>query len=357
MNHAVAIICPTHDRGPAIGATIASVQAQTVSDWELLVVADGCRDQTAAVVRALAEEDPRVRLLETDRWYGHPSEPRNIGTAAARSETIAYLDHDDEWRPDHLACALGELSTRSPMVASGYEQVDAAGTALARSNNLELVWHEQIQELGPLFEPSRVVLRREVVEEVGGWRSGVGLEDWDLWLRLADAGHRFRTHVRRTALLLQDTRTRRYSTIRPHRLPLGQFEDPRQASSCRRELQSPHVFARLSSAAVEDVSAWYSELEASGSLVLPTGVTGPVATLLEGTSTEDFRSQFDDLVLLQRGRAIEISIPLWSATSESAARVASRLAGVHGRQFRIIAEIIRQYGGEPGVPASSKTWP
>ncbi|TWV47006.1 glycosyltransferase family 2 protein, partial [Streptomyces misionensis] len=109
----VSVVCPTYNRSRAITRTIDSVRAQTVGDWELLVVSDGCDDDTEDWVARAAAEDPRVRLLRVART-GHPSGPRNAGLAAARGAYIAYLDHDDTWHPHHLRVALGLLETGAP---------------------------------------------------------------------------------------------------------------------------------------------------------------------------------------------------------------------------------------------------
>src|SRR3954471_14883282 len=117
----VSVICPTYNRSRLILKTIDSVLRQTMADWELLVVSDGCTDDTEEWVRRAGQDDPRVRLHRIER-SGHPAAPRNHGLAHARGRLIAYIDHDDLWHPDHLAQALAALDqTGADLVAGGSE--------------------------------------------------------------------------------------------------------------------------------------------------------------------------------------------------------------------------------------------
>lgn len=343
----VTVVCPTYNRGPALEATLRSALDQSLRELEVVVVADGCTDDTVDVVRRLSRADRRLRVVETTEPYGHPAKPRNLGAALGAGDLVAYLDHDDVWRADHLARAVRLVENGADVVASGYEHVVEDGTVTARSNVLELFWHPEIQELGPLFEPSRVLLRRGVLDGVGGWRPGVGLEDWDLWLRLADAGRRFATHVERTVRLLQHGASRRHATSRPHRFTLGRFAAAPAASACARTLRSSAVQVQLDEAAVDDIRQWYARLEGSGALVTPQGHDGGVEAALSATPRSDVRSLFDGLVVLQRRDGFDLALPLWSATGEGADRVRRRLAAVHAGQMRLITDVVTEAGGVP----------
>ena len=97
----VSIVMPTYNRADTIQRAIASIHAQSWSDWELIVVDDGSTDGTRS---RLAGLDPRVRLLRHDNQG--VTAARNTGLAAAKGELIAFLNSDDEWLPHHLALAV-----------------------------------------------------------------------------------------------------------------------------------------------------------------------------------------------------------------------------------------------------------
>lgn len=95
----VSIVIPAYNSAALIGATLRSVQAQTMCDWEAIIVDDCSKDDLAGVIDGFA--DPRFRLIR-HQVNGGASAARNTGIAAARGRFIAFLDADDLWRPDKL---------------------------------------------------------------------------------------------------------------------------------------------------------------------------------------------------------------------------------------------------------------
>src|SRR5262245_58991929 len=107
----VSILIPLFDGEAFIGESLASVRAQTVEDWEAIVVDDGSSDGGAAIAAEAAARDARIRLLR--QANAHTQAARNTALAAARGEWIALLDQDDVWLPEKLARQL-DLAARQP---------------------------------------------------------------------------------------------------------------------------------------------------------------------------------------------------------------------------------------------------
>lgn len=100
----VSIIMPVKDREHIVGTAIASIQAQTYEEWDLYVIDDGSTDGTRAVLDELAAADPRIHVLSnTGRGV---SAARNAGIDAATGRYLAFLDSDNEWRPDYLTLMM-----------------------------------------------------------------------------------------------------------------------------------------------------------------------------------------------------------------------------------------------------------
>ncbi len=350
----VTVICPTFNRSRAILDTIESVRAQSVSDWELLVVSDGCTDDTDHHVRRAAARDARVTLLRTSR-HGHPAGPRNVGLAAARGPVIAYLDHDDRWLPTHLSAVLDRIDSGAALVATGARRCTATGTSVGSPTAADVLWHPELQLMAPLFEPSRVAHRRGVAERAGRWRDGAGLEDWDLWLRIADSGIGFRTVAEPTVTLTVDPTTRRHRTARRHILPLAEFTDAAQAAAARDALRDTSHHDDLRAACLADTREWMSRIAAEPAFVRPAGWHGdPVAETIRSLRAS-WQWPADDLVVsAARGRYV-VGAMLWCADRGHAARIGDLTRRVHPRQLALIRAITG--GRAPGERVARRSEP
>src|SRR5499426_4535699 len=100
----VSIIMPTFNRADTIGRAIRSVQAQTFTEWELIVVDDGSTDDTVALIEGC---DPRLKLIRQKNQG--TAGARNTGLRASAGSYIAFLDSDDEWLPHHLELCVSFL--------------------------------------------------------------------------------------------------------------------------------------------------------------------------------------------------------------------------------------------------------
>lgn len=113
---AISVVMAAYNGAALIEETLASLQAQTFGDFEVIVVDDCSTDDTRDVVRAWP--DPRVRLVTMDR-NGGPVLARNRGFGEARGRYIAALDHDDICRPDRFARQYAYLEAHPDTVLLG----------------------------------------------------------------------------------------------------------------------------------------------------------------------------------------------------------------------------------------------
>jgi glycosyltransferase involved in cell wall biosynthesis len=102
----VSIVVPTYNRVELLPVTVRSIQEQTFTDWELILVDDGSTDDTERWAHCLDEP----RMLYVRRHHSASiAATRNAGVRQARGEWIAFLDSDDRWLPDKLAQQLARL--------------------------------------------------------------------------------------------------------------------------------------------------------------------------------------------------------------------------------------------------------
>jgi len=104
MEDLVSIIMPSYNTARYISDSIKSVQAQTHTNWELLIVDDCSTDDSVAVIRSFA--DPRIILLQNEKNSG-AAISRNYALREARGKWIAFLDSDDTWSPEKLEKQIG----------------------------------------------------------------------------------------------------------------------------------------------------------------------------------------------------------------------------------------------------------
>ena len=94
----VSIITPCYNSAAYISRAIASVQAQSISEWEMIVVDDGSDDDSAVIVNQVNKVDPRVKILQKEN--GGSASARKLGLLYAKGEYIQFLDAYDTISPD-----------------------------------------------------------------------------------------------------------------------------------------------------------------------------------------------------------------------------------------------------------------
>lgn len=192
---AVSVLMPVRNGAATLAACLDSIQAQTLADFELLVMDDGSTDGTGDLVSARARGDGRIRVS---------SGPRrglvaclNAGLELARAPLVARMDGDDIMDPERLALQRDFLEEHPDVavVASRVEAFPADGTGAGMEEYLR--WQnacvarqalrDEIYVECPITHPS-AMFRRDAVLDAGGYRDGDFPEDYELWLRLTQRG-------------------------------------------------------------------------------------------------------------------------------------------------------------------------
>ncbi len=187
----VSVVIATYNWSSVLRHAIASVLAQRYANLELIVVGDGCTDDSEEVVGRFS--DPRVRWHGLAVNSGSQSAPNNAGLELARGTYVAYLGHDDLWLPSHLQRLVPALEHRGAGIGmSVCQAVGPPGSNVRR--------HAGVLPFYPhrWCPPSALVHRRDLGLAVGGWRDYrelVDPPDQEFVSRLAGTGARV-AHVR-----------------------------------------------------------------------------------------------------------------------------------------------------------------
>lgn len=183
----ISVIIPAYNAERTILATIASVQKQTFSDFEIVVIDDGSTDRTSELVKSIGDE--RIQVFSYPN--GGVCAARNRGISHATGEFIAPLDSDDLWTSDKLELQLAALQ-KHPKAGVAY-----SWTSDFLDGQEEIFCHYDpvlfegnvLSELlirNFLNSGSNPLIRRKAIESVGEFDPACTLfEDWDFYLRLA----------------------------------------------------------------------------------------------------------------------------------------------------------------------------
>ena len=109
----VSVIMPMFNAENTIKEAVASVQAQTYENWEMLVIDNCSTDSSRDLVKGSIRQDSRISLIDSDYNSGGPARPRNIGIKNARGKYLAFLDSDDLWSADRLKKGVEFLEENS----------------------------------------------------------------------------------------------------------------------------------------------------------------------------------------------------------------------------------------------------
>ncbi len=177
---AVSVVIPSFRGGPFLREAIASVQAQSLKDFELIVVLDGCQEDLSD----LEESDGRLRVFRQPNRGASIS--RNVGIRLARSELVALLDDDDRMLPGRLLAQREVMS--DPHLGACHTQfriIDSAGAVIGAGASKQSRYVDYLRGDGAILVSSTMV-RKVLAQDVGGFNPLYSLgEDLDFLYRLS----------------------------------------------------------------------------------------------------------------------------------------------------------------------------
>jgi glycosyltransferase involved in cell wall biosynthesis len=197
QNPAISVVMPLRDGERWVAAAVDSVRRQTCDDWELIVVDDGSRDSGPQLVRQIAVDDPRVRVVNLPAGERGLVAALNEGLKHASGPLLARMDADDLAHPERFALQKHELDSDASLFAVscraeafpraqcrdgmrrylGWQNALASPEAIARERFVE----------SPVLHPT-LMLRTSVLRSaLDGWRDRGWAEDYDLVLRACEA--------------------------------------------------------------------------------------------------------------------------------------------------------------------------
>lgn len=190
MDDKVTVVTPSWNSEKYIGSTIKSVQAQTYTNWEMIIVDDCSTDATVEIIKKASEEDSRIKLLV---------QPENGGAAKARTRSmlagtgrfVAYLDADDIWKPDKLEKQLKFMKEKKcGFSCTSYEVIDDAGQPvnkyihmLPKVDYVGFLTNNLLQTVGIMVDTKIVDKKLLVMPDIRR------RQDAATWLQILKAGH------------------------------------------------------------------------------------------------------------------------------------------------------------------------
>lgn len=189
MQDKVSVITPSWNSEKYIKRTIESVQKQTYSNWEMIIVDDCSSDKTVEIVEGIAKKDKRIRVLR---------QSTNSGAGAARTRAmqnatgrfIAYLDADDIWKPDKLEKQVRFMCEKNcAFSCTSYEVIDNVGKPLhkyvhmlPKVDYIGFLTNNLLQTVGIMVDTEKVDKKYLVMPDIRR------RQDAATWLQVLKAG-------------------------------------------------------------------------------------------------------------------------------------------------------------------------
>jgi glycosyltransferase involved in cell wall biosynthesis len=244
---AVSVLLPVRDAAPWLRSSFASLWRQSLTAFEVIAVDDGSRDGSGDWLEREAAREPRLRVVRTAP-RGLPA-ALNTALALARAPLVARHDADDLSHRDRFALQAAHLGAHPETGVVGTRVRLFPAGAYRAGMQRWAVWHNALlthdamhRELlidSPLAHGT-AMLRRDALEDVGGWHERGWAEDLDLWVRLFERGVRFaklpralygwRQHAASSTRVDPRYAWERFSELKCEALARGLLADGRRAT-------------------------------------------------------------------------------------------------------------------------------
>ncbi len=185
----ISVAMSVYDSARFLAPAIESILGQTYADFEFLILNDGSKDESAAIIDAYAAKDSRIRAIHRENRGLIVS--LNQLLAEARAPLVARMDSDDISKPERFAKQIAFMNANPDygVLGTWTEDMDEEGNSFYLSGADHPTTNEEFQrtvgERSPLCHPS-VMMRKELALKAGGYHGAFRhCEDYDLWLRLA----------------------------------------------------------------------------------------------------------------------------------------------------------------------------
>lgn len=181
----VSIISPYYNCASTIKSTVDSVLSQTFQNFEYIIIDDGSDLVDSKVLDTINHPKIRVVHLKHNIGSGSPAAARNLGILMSKGKYIVCLDSDDILEPTYIEKGALVLEAR-PWISLYSTNTRAFGEIeedwdYAGYNPRELIRNNMLI--------TAAMFRREAWEDAGGYKEGIGYEDWELWINMAEHGH------------------------------------------------------------------------------------------------------------------------------------------------------------------------
>ena len=196
MQPLISIVIPTYNHAHFLKRALESLQNQTYSNWEAIIIDNHSKDSTDAVVEEFM--NPKIKLLKIHNG-GVIAASRNKGILEAKGEWIAFLDSDDWWKPEKLMVCVKAITDKIDFI---YHDLKVVGQKPSkfdwiRSDRTRQLKKEPLLDMlisGNPISNSSVIVRKKILYDVGRLNESqemIGAEDFNIWLKIATVTNRF----------------------------------------------------------------------------------------------------------------------------------------------------------------------